>query len=243
MKKIKLLASLAGAFLSVTLSLTACADSVEANIKKTLQKHLGAGTPIETVVKTPYSGLYEVKIGAEIVYTDAEGKYIFIGRVVEAESSKDLTEARLEEVNKIKFADLPLDLAAKSVRGNGKRVIAVFEDPNCGYCKRFRKTLSEINDVTVYTFMYPILGDDSKIKVKNIWCSADRAKAWDDWMLNAKLPAAAPSSCSAAANDKVIEIGRKLGVSGTPTVFFTDGTRVPGALEAKKLEAKLASIK
>jgi thiol:disulfide interchange protein DsbC len=243
MKKIKLLASLAGALLSATLSLTACADSVEANIKKTLQKHLGAGTPIETVAKTPYSGLYEVKIGAEIVYTDAEGKYIFIGRVVEAESSKDLTEARLEEVNKIKFADLPLDLAAKSVRGNGKRVIAVFEDPNCGYCKRFRKTLSEINDVTVYTFMYPILGDDSKIKVKNIWCSADRAKAWDDWMLNAKLPAAAPSSCSAAANDKVIEIGRKLGVSGTPTVFFTDGTRVPGALEAKKLEAKLASIK
>ena len=243
MKKIQLLASLAGALLSVTLSLTACADSAEANIKKTLQKHLGAGTPIETISKTPYSGLYEVKIGAEIVYTDAEGKYIFIGRVVEAESSKDLTEARLEEVNKIKFTDLPLDLAAKSVKGNGKRVIAVFEDPNCGYCKRFRKTLNEINDVTVYTFMYPILGEDSKTKVKNIWCSADRAKAWDDWMLNAKVPAAAPSSCSAAANDKVVEIGRKLGVSGTPTVFFTDGTRVPGALDSKKLEAKLASIK
>ena len=138
MKKIQLLASLAGALLSVTLSLTACADSAEANIKKTLQKHLGAGTPIETISKTPYSGLYEVKIGAEIVYTDAEGKYIFIGRIVEAESSKDLTEARLEEVNKIKFTDLPLDLAAKSVKGNGKRVIAVFEDPNCGYCKRFR---------------------------------------------------------------------------------------------------------
>lgn len=243
MKKIQLLTSLAGALLTVTLSLSACADSVEVNIKKTLQKHLGAGTPIETVVKTPYSGLYEVKIGAEIVYTDAEGKYIFIGRVVDAESSKDLTEARLEEVNKIKFTDLPLDLAAKSVKGNGKRVIAVFEDPNCGYCKRFRKTLTEINDVTIYTFMYPILGEDSKNKVKNIWCSADRAKAWDDWMLNAKAPAAAPSSCSAAANDKVVEIGRKLGVSGTPTVFFTDGTRVPGALDAKKLEAKLASIK
>jgi len=137
MKKTQLLASLAGAFLSVTLSLTACADSVEANIKKTLQKQLGTGTPIETVAKTPYSGLYEVKIGSEIVYTDAEGKYIFIGRIVEAESSKDLTEARLEEVNKIKFADLPLDLAAKTVKGNGKRMIAVFEDPNCGYCKRF----------------------------------------------------------------------------------------------------------
>lgn len=243
MKKTQLLASLAGAFLSVTLSLTACADSVEANIKKTLQKQLGTGTPIETVAKTPYSGLYEVKIGSEIVYTDAEGKYIFIGRIVEAESSKDLTEARLEEVNKIKFSDLPLDLAAKTVKGNGKRMIAVFEDPNCGYCKRFRKTLTEMNDITIYTFMYPILGEDSKTKVKNIWCSSDRAKAWDDWMLNAKAPAAAPSSCSAAANDKVVEIGRKLGVSGTPTVFFTDGTRVPGAIEVKKLEAKLAAMK
>ncbi len=243
MKKTQLLASLAGAFLSVTLSLTACADSVEANIKKTLQKQLGTGTPIETVAKTPYSGLYEVKIGSEIIYTDAEGKYIFIGRIVEAESSKDLTEARLEEGNKIKFADLPLDLAAKTVKGNGKRMIAVFEDPNCGYCKRFRKTLTEMNDITIYTFMYPILGEDSKTKVKNIWCSADRAKAWDDWMLNAKAPAAAPSSCSAAANDKVVEIGRKLGVSGTPTVFFTDGTRAPGAIEAKKLEAKLAAMK
>lgn len=243
MKKTQLLASLAGTFLSVTLSLTACADSVEANIKKTLQKQLGTGTPIETVAKTPYSGLYEVKIGSEIIYTDAEGKYIFIGRIVEAESSKDLTEARLEEVNKIKFADLPLDLAAKTVKGNGKRMIAVFEDPNCGYCKRFRKTLTEMNDITIYTFMYPILGEDSKTKVKNIWCSSDRAKAWDDWMLNAKVPAAAPSSCSAAANDKVVEIGRKLGVSGTPTVFFTDGTRAPGAIEAKKLEAKLAAMK
>lgn len=243
MKKTQLLASLAGALLSVTLSLTACADSVEANIKKTLQKQLGTGTPIETVAKTPYSGLYEVKIGSEIIYTDAEGKYIFIGRIVEAESSKDLTEARLEEVNKIKFADLPLDLAAKTVKGNGKRMIAVFEDPNCGYCKRFRKTLTEMNDITIYTFMYPILGEDSKTKVKNIWCSSDRAKAWDDWMLNAKVPAAAPSSCSAAANDKVVEIGRKLGVSGTPTVFFTDGTRAPGAIEAKKLEAKLAAMK
>ena len=138
---------------------------------------------------------------------------------------------------------MPLDLAAKTVKGNGKRVIAVFEDPNCGYCKRFRKALTEVTDITVYTFMYPILGEDSKTKVKNIWCSSDRAKAWDDWMLNAKAPAAAPSSCSVAANDKVLEIGRKLGVSGTPTVFFTDGTRVPGALEAKKLEAKLATIK
>lgn len=243
MKKTPLPALVAGALLSVTLSLTACADSVEANIKKTLQKHLGTNAPVETVAKTPYSGLYEVKIGSEIIYTDADAKYIFIGRVVDAETSRDLTEARLEEVNKIKFADLPLDLAAKTVKGNGKRVIAVFEDPNCGFCKRFRKTLTEVNDITVYTFMYPILGEDSKTKVKNIWCSADRAKAWDDWMLNGKTPATAPGSCSAAATDKVVEIGRKLGVTGTPTVFFADGTRVPGALDAKKLEEKLAAVK
>jgi thiol:disulfide interchange protein DsbC len=198
---------------------------------------------VDSVIKTPYSGLFEVRVGSDILYTDEKAQYLFVGNVLDAKSGTNYTKARTDELSKIKFSDLPLESALKMVKGDGKRVIAVFEDPNCGYCKRFRKTLSEINDVTVYTFMYPILGEDSKTKVKNIWCSADRAKAWDDWMLNAKVPAAAPSSCSAAANDKVIEIGRKLGVSGTPTVFFTDGTRVPGALEAKKLEAKLASIK
>jgi thiol:disulfide interchange protein DsbC len=224
-------------------STAALAESPEATIKKALQHRIGDGAPIESVTKTPYSGLYELKIGNEIVYSDAEGKYVFIGRVIDVETSKDITQARMDELNRIKFTDLPLELAAKSVKGNGKRVIAVFEDPNCGYCKRFRKTLSEMKDVTVYTYMYPILGDDSKTKARNMWCASDKSKAWDDWMINGKAAAAAPEACKATEIDKVVELGKKYRVTGTPTIFFSDGSRIPGAIDAKALEGKLASMK
>ncbi len=229
------------AFLS--LSVAAHAQSPEANIKKALQHRIGDGAPIESVTKTPYSGLYEIKIGNEIVYADAEAKYVFVGRIIDVETSKDVTQARIDELNRIKFTDLPLELAAKSVKGNGKRVIAVFEDPNCGYCKRFRKTLSEMKDLTVYTYMYPILGDDSKTKARNLWCASDKAKAWDDWMMNGKAASAAPESCKASEIDKVVELGKKYRITGTPTIFFTDGSRIPGAIDAKALENKLASLK
>ena len=233
-------------WLALTLGMlasNAIAQSTEEKLKKILQNRLGNEQPVETVTKTPYSGLYEVKVGNELVYADADGKFVFIGHVFDAETSKDLTQAKLDELNKIKFSDLPLDLAAKSVKGSGKRVIAVFEDPNCGYCKRFRKSLVEIKDLTVYTFMYPILGDDSMKKVKNLWCSADRAKAWDDWMIEGKAAPSAPDSCSTAAIDKVVELGKKYRVTGTPTIIFADGSRVPGAIDAKTLENKLAQIK
>jgi len=228
----------------LALTLPALAQTVEEKLKKTLTQRLGEGTQIETVIKTPYNGLYEVKVGNEIIYSDAEGKFVFIGRILDTETSKDITQSRLDEINRIKFSDLPLDAAVKSVKGNGKRVIAVFEDPNCGYCKRFRKTLAETKDITIYTFMYPILSDDSRGKVKNVTCSNDKAKAWDDWMINGKAPAAATESCNANASiEKVLELGRKFKVTGTPTIFFTDGSRVPGAIDAKTLETRLASIK
>ncbi len=239
MKKLRWMALLATGLLSLSFSVNA----QEAKIRKALQNKLGTDAQIETVTKTPYGGLYELKVGNEIIYTDAEGRYVFIGRVIDAESSKDLTQARVDELNRVKFADLPLDLAVKSVKGSGKRVIAVFEDPNCGYCKRFRKTLAEVKDITVYSFIYPVLGEDSLKKSRNLWCAADRAKAWDDWMLDGKVPPQAPESCSSAAVDKVIELGRKYRVTGTPTIIFTDGSRIPGAIDAKALESKLASVK
>lgn len=219
------------------------ADSQEASVKKLLQPKVGEGAVIESVVKTPFANIFEVKIGDELIYTDSEAKFIFIGRLIDAQSSRDLTQSRLDEMNRIKFSDLPLDAAIKSVKGNGKRVIAVFEDPNCGYCKRFRKTVNEMKDITVYTFMYDILSDDSRIKSKNIWCSNDKLKAWDDWMVNGKTPVPAPESCASTPHEKILEIGKKYKVTGTPTIFFTDGSRVPGAIDAKMLEAKLASIK
>jgi thiol:disulfide interchange protein DsbC len=220
----------------------AAQNTQEAAIKKALEPRLGDGAKIDSVTKTPYSGLYEIRIGGDIFYSDAKGEYLFIGRIVDTKTFQDHTKARVDEINKIKFSDLPLDSAIKMVKGNGKRVIAVFEDPNCGYCKRFRQTLNEMDNVTVYTFLYNILSEDSITKSRNVWCSADRSKAWDDWMLKGKAADAAPANCT-TPHDKVLALGQKLKVTGTPTIFFTDGTRIPGAVDAKALENKFSSIK
>lgn len=225
------------------LSTLALAETAqEASVKKLIEPRMGEGAKVDSVTKTPYSGLFEVRIGSDIVYTDEKAQYLFVGRVLDAKTYQDYTKARVDEISKIKFSDLPLASAMKTVKGNGKRVIAVFEDPNCGYCKRFEQTLQGMDNVTVYTFLYNILSEDSVVKSKNIWCSADRVKAWDDWMLNNKAAAAAPANCT-TPHEKVFELGRKLKITGTPTIFFADGTRVPGAIDAKGLEAKFASIK
>jgi thiol:disulfide interchange protein DsbC len=215
---------------------------VEANIKKAIEPRLG-GAKIESVKETPYAGLYELRVAGDILYTDKKGEYLIVGHVYDAKSSQDLTRARIEDINKIKFSDLPLDSAIKQVKGDGKRVIAVFEDPNCGYCKRLRQTtLKTIDNVTIYTFLYNILSEDSIVRSRNIWCSADRGKAWDDWMINGKAAPAAPADCQ-APNDKVLALGQKLHVQGTPAIFFADGSRIPGAIDQKTLEAKLSSLK
>ena len=217
-------------------------NTTEATIRKALEPRLG-GAKIESIRETPYSGLYEVRVAGDILYTDKKGDYLFIGHVYDTKTSTNLTRARIEEVNKIKFSELPLELALKQVKGNGKRVIAVFEDPNCGYCKRLRQTtLKEIDNVTIYTFMYNILSEDSFTKSKNIWCAPDRVKAWDDWMINNKLPPSAPAACE-SPNEQVVALGQKLRIQGTPAIFFTDGSRIPGAIDLKGLEAKLQSLK
>jgi len=133
-------------------------------------------------------------------------------------------------------------MALKQVKGNGKRVIAVFEDPNCGYCKRLRQTtLKEIDNVTIYTFMYNILSEDSSVKSKNIWCASDRNKAWDDWMIAGKVPPTTPAACE-SPNEKVLALGQKLRITGTPAIFFADGSRIPGAIDLKALEGKFDSL-
>jgi thiol:disulfide interchange protein DsbC len=231
------------ALLMVCAACTAFAQNgPEATIKKLIEPRLGEGVKVDSVTKTPYSGLYEVRMGSEIVYTDVNAKYLFVGRVLDAQTTQDYTKVRVDELSRIKFSDLPLDSAVKMVKGNGKRVIAVFEDPNCSYCRRFHQSLQGVDNVTVYTFLYNILSEDSSVKSRNVWCSADRSKAWQDLMVSGKAPAPAPESCT-SPNDKVFELGRKLRVTGTPTIFFTDGSRVPGAVDAKGLESKFSSLK
>ena len=205
-------------------------------IKHTLEGRLG-GVKVDAVTKTPYLGLYEVRVDNEILYTDAKMTYLFSGNIIDAKTMQNLTEKRLSELNAIKWDDLPLDAAFKTVRGNGKRLLAVFVDPNCPYCKRFEKDLAKVDDITVYTFLFPILSQDSKQKAQAIWCSADKSKAWNDLMLNGKVPAAA--SCDTPI-EKNMAFARKNKITGTPTLVFVNGERVPGAVSAEQLEKMLA---
>ena len=195
----------------------------EAAIKKAIEPRLGDGAKVESVSKTPYAGLYEVQVDGDVIYTDAKAQYLFIGRVVDSQTYRDFTKEKIQAINKVKFSDLPLDLAIKTVKGNGKRTFAVFEDPNCGYCKRFQKTLLDVDNVTVYTFQYNILAQDSIEKSRNIWCSSNPGKAWSDWMLNGKEASAAPASCN-APHEQVLALGQKMKITGTPTIIFADGS-------------------
>jgi thiol:disulfide interchange protein DsbC len=182
-----------------------------------------------------------VRVGSELYYTDADGNYLLHGQLIDTKRQQNLTEERQEKLLAIDFSTLPLKDAFTIVRGNGKRKIALFEDPNCGYCKRFERDLQKVDNVTVYMFLYPILGPDSTEKSRNLWCSKDKAKAWQDWMVRDALPAAA--SCDATALARNVEFGRKHKISGTPTMLFTDGTRVPGAIPAQQVEKLLAAVK
>ncbi|NDI84608.1 DsbC family protein [Undibacterium crateris] len=240
--KLKFVAIAAVSLLSGLISMQVAAQTPqETAVKKLVEPRLGEGVKVDSVTKTPYSGLFEVRVGSDVIYTDEKAQFLFVGNVIDAKSGTNYTRARTEELSKIKFSDLPLELALKMVKGDGKRVIAVFEDPNCGYCKQFRKTLAGMDNITVYTFMYNILSDDSTAKSKNIWCAADRNKAWDDWMISGKTASTAPANCI-TPHDKVLALGQKLRVTGTPAIFFSDGTRIPGAVNAKGLEEKFASI-
>ena len=208
----------------------------EAIIKRTLEGRLG-GVKVDAVSKTPYLGLYEVRVDNEILYTDEKINYIFSGTIIDGKSMQNLTEKRLRELSAVKWENLPLDAAVKTVRGNGKRVLAIFSDPNCPYCKRFEKDLAKVDDITIYTFLYPILSQDSIEKSKGVWCSADKSKAWSEMMLNGTVPAAA--RCDTPI-DKNLELGRKYRVNGTPTLVFANGERVPGAIPVEQLEKLLA---
>ncbi|MBV2194111.1 MAG: DsbC family protein [Azonexus sp.] len=226
--------TLAAAFASL-----AVAD--EADIKKAMEARLGA--KVESVSKSGYLGLYEVYADGAIFYTDDKVSAIVVGgQMIDAKSMKNVTDERMKKLTAIRFIDLPLDRAIKQVRGDGKRVLATFEDPNCGYCKRLAKELLKLDNVTVYVFLYPILSEDSVRKSKQIWCAADRSKAWNDWMIDGKAPAGR-EDCDTSAVTKNQEFGRKLNISGTPTMFFGDGERVPGAVPLARIEQKLNQVK
>jgi thiol:disulfide interchange protein DsbC len=221
---------------------TCSAFAQEAAIRKNLIERLPSLPAIDEVVKAPIPGLFEIRVGGtEIFYTDAEGNYLIQGNLIDTKAKRNLTEERVAKLTEIDFATLPLKDAFTIVRGNGKRKVAVFEDPNCGYCKRFEKDLQTVNNVTVYMFLYPILGPGSTERSKNVWCAKDRAKAWTDWMVKeTDVPA---GTCDTTALTRNVEFGKKHKITGTPTLIFADGNRVPGAIGAAQVEKFLAEVK
>jgi len=225
----------------ITLVLAAWAMTVfanEAEIRKTIESKLGG--KVEGIQKIAPLGLYEVIVNGHIVYVDEKQTTFIAGNLIDAKTMKNLTEERMNKiVSSSLFAGMT-DSAIKQVRGNGKRLLATFEDPNCGYCKRFHRDIQKLDNLTLYIFMLPMLSEDSLKKSKQIWCSADRVRAWNDWMIDNKPPTA-KEDCDITALRKNIEFAQRYRIGGTPNLFFADGERVEGAMPAAKLEEKLNS--
>jgi thiol:disulfide interchange protein DsbC len=209
-----------------------------AQIKQKLTQNLPDFPPVDSAQTTPMPGLIELRSGNNIIYTDAKGDFILQGSLVETKTQRNLTDERMDEINQIDFASLPFKDAVVWKNGNGKRRMVVFADPNCGYCKQLEKSLQQVKDVTVYTFVVAILGDDSKVKANNIWCLKDRTQAWRDWMLTGAEPAKAFGMC-ATPIQRNGALAQKLRVTGTPAMFFEDGSRLPSAAPANVIEQRL----
>jgi thiol:disulfide interchange protein DsbC len=229
------------ALLLAVLATSAYAD--DAQIRKIVESKLG-GVKVEGIQPGPM-GLYEVRFrgpnGMQVVYTDANATHIFLGKIYDTGTDRDVTEERLRKLNAIKFDALPLDQAIKIQRGDGKRVVAMFSDPYCPACRQFEQTLQQLNDVTIYVFMFPVIRPELADHSKAVWCSPDRAKAWIDIALRGKPPAAKPS-CSNPV-EKNVELGKNLGVNSTPTLVFANGERVAGGLRIADLTEILNTAK
>lgn len=213
---------------------TRAADAAT-EVKQAFEARIGGS--VDAVRQAPFPGLYEVRIGDRLVYTDEKAEYIFNGSIVDARTRINLTQERLGQLSAIRFADLPLALAVKTVKGDGKRILATFEDPNCTFCKRLAKELAGLDNITVYTFLLPILSPDSEAKSRAVWCAADRAGAWHDLMLKGTAPAA--GNCDTPIED-IKAFARKHRIEGTPTLFLASGERLVGAVPAAQLEKRLA---
>ena len=213
----------------------------EALIRKNLAERLPDFPKIDEVTKTAIPGLYEVRIGAEIVYTDERGDHVIEGTLIETKTRSNLTQARIDKITAIDFAALPLKDAIVWKQGTGARKLVVFADPNCGYCKKFETELQQVKDVTVYTFLFPILGGDSPEKSRNIWCAKDNAAVWRDWMINGTAPARSMGNCDTSALQRNVLLGKKHRVNGTPALVFEDGKRVPGAMPPEMVERQLVA--
>ena len=225
--------------------LAAPAIADEARVRQAVEAKLG-GMKVDGVQPTPVAGIFEVRFqtpdGPRIVYSDSQGNYFFTGNLIEAKSDRDLTQERLQKLTSIEFDSLPLELAVKIQRGSGRRVLAMFSDPYCPYCRKLEQALLQIDDLTVYVFMYPVIRPDYADHSRAVWCSKDRAKSWLELAAyeSVKVPAAGAKCANPV--DKVLELGRALRVNSTPTLYFANGERAGGGLPVAQLRAKLDEV-
>ena len=222
------------------LLLAAGARADEAVIRKNIAARLPNMPKIDEVSKTPIPGVWELRLGMDVIYTDAKGDHLIQGALIDTQTRTNLTEKRVESLTSVDFASLPLKDALVVKQGTGARKLAVFADPNCGYCKKFERDLLAVKDVTIYTFLYPILGEDSTVKSTDIWCTKDAMATWRGWMLDGKVPTRSMGKCDNAAIERNVAFGRKYRINGTPAVLFEDGRRIPGALSVADIERGLA---
>ncbi|EHR72951.1 protein-disulfide isomerase [Burkholderiales bacterium JOSHI_001] len=231
--------SLMGLAAAALLCAASVAQADEAVIRKNLSERIPGLSRIDEVSKMPFPGLWEVRVGADIYYTDESGNYLVDGQVIDTRTRANLTEARVNKLTAIDFAALPLKDAVVVKQGTGARKLVVFGDPNCGYCKRLEKDLLAVKDVTIYTFLMPILGPDSTAKSRDIWCAKDNGKVWRDWMVDGSAIPKSMAKCDTSALDRNLAMGQKFKINGTPAVVFEDGTRSPGALPAQQIEVRI----
>jgi len=228
----------ASALMALSLS-NVIAQGHEATIRKNLSERIPQIPKIEEITPTPLTGIYELRLSTnEIYYSDAAGNYLIQGSLIDTKSKRNLTEEREAKLSAVDFNALPLKDAITLVSGNGKRKLAVFEDPNCGYCKRFERDLAKVDNVTVYMFLLPVLGPNSVEKSRNVWCAKDPAAAWVN-LMQKDIPTP-NAQCNTAAIERNLEFARKYKITGTPTLVAQDGTRVPGALNSTQIEKLLA---
>lgn len=213
------------------------ASAGDADIKKAIED-LYPTAKVSSISPTSVPGISEVITGQEVIYATTDGKFLFYGPMIQVEGRKNLTAAKKENLLRVDFKSLPLELAVKSVKGDGSRVFASFEDPNCGYCKRLHEGLKKVDNYTMYTFLTPILSEDSKTKAQAIWCSSDRSGALANWMNLGSIPSSPPCAAPIA---QVLELSASLGVKGTPTLVFADGKRIPGYIPPDQLERVLTA--
>lgn len=194
------------------------------------------GIEVDEVSPTPFAEVLELRLGKDVLYTNPQVEFVLQGSLVDVATRTDLTAARLEQLNRVDFSSLPLDQAIKTVKGDGSRKLVVFEDPNCVYCKRLHQSFEDVDNLTVYSLLFPILTPDSKVKSEHVYCADDPSAAWTDWMLNNKEPA--EKTCDTPI-EELLKLGLSLGVQGTPAIFFEDGSRANGWLPVDQLEERL----